>query len=286
MKEPLELVDDAAWETRMNAQLAACGAAITDADLRDLYGRAERSKGEFAVAAIRFGLALHARLTAAGTPKGGKPETLRAFCARVFDGLGADTPDRYKSFSRYRALARRYLLAACEPFRVSGSELAKTLQTAGNIAAGADIFALIAATEESLPLAEFVRGRSLNRLMADFRRADDAAEADELAERFAEEETRREKKKQKATEDYADDPVAFEQTQFNLIYESADSTLAELQEQTDALVEANAPRDVVVSGLRRLLSLYSAHADAVKDRLREIEKASAPAEDEDEEFAI
>lgn len=273
-KEPLELVDDNAWETRMNAQLAAAGAGITDADLRDLYGRAERSKGEFAVAAIRFGLALHARLTAAGTEATAdcaKPESLRAFCSRVFDGLGADTQDRYRSFSRYRALARRYLLAACEPFRVSGSELAKTLQTAGNIAAGADIFALIATTEQALPLAEFVRGRSLNQLMSDLRRADDAAEADEIAERFAEEEKRREKKQQKANEDYADDPVAFEQTQFNLIYESADSTLAELQEQTDALVEANAPRDVVVSGLRRLLSLYSAHADAVKDRLREIE---------------
>lgn len=277
-----EIVDPAAERA---AKLAAIGDAITDADLRDAEAAAEKKKGEFAIAAIRLGLMLEAKFaaisaenSAANLRRGsrmatrchsGNSETFPQFCARVF---GAE---KTRSLRGYRMLARRWFDAATEPQHAHGSELAKSLHEACNGDAGGGICTLIADCERALPIADFVAGRSLRRLIDDLRRADEDAEEEEAAEARAEaaqEAAKRVERLHNPTAATIPDIPPYQQT-LNLLFLDAEQSVERVIGGFDEVVKADPPRKILETGIVRIVKMLEAQIEVFRGKLDALRSA-------------
>jgi hypothetical protein len=169
------------------AELKRAGAGLTEDQMLDALGHAETARASFQVAAVRVGTLLLAKQQT--IPHGGWRPWCEQFARQAAAKLearchfGPRSELTLRSLRTYAALARHFLSDLEQGrFQPEAKDAAVTPPTV----TPAEVLALDSLTQDKRlavldAIDRFVAGRSLRRMLQDFRRAEDAANTDELA---------------------------------------------------------------------------------------------------------
>lgn len=176
-----EIVTAGQPSTRLLQALTQIGEHITDEQIEQAYTNAESRRTAWQSAAIETGLLLLAKRQTLKHGQWGK--VIAAYAAKLATRCQFDAATSARSLRNYTLIAQ-HLLADIEQGRLEG-----TLQAPDESAPLAvEEVATLATLPHSRRMAvteaitHWVRGRSLRQMLADLRRADQAAEREEIAD--------------------------------------------------------------------------------------------------------
>jgi len=172
-----ELIAPGELSKSLASSLKAHGKTISEQQLADCYSALEESRSEYQTRAILFGIMLLAKKASL---KHGK---FKPYLEKLFQNRSAlrfsDFDKSYRTIQVYMQLAKRFLWK----IETNGflEEVIESDQTAPQITARQvlDLAETGNANEDLfIELQEFVQGRSLRRMLSDFRQAEKDADAD------------------------------------------------------------------------------------------------------------
>jgi len=177
---PTEHIAPGELSNRLATGLKERGKAITDAQITTAIGQVEQARQDFQVQAILTGIMLLAKKSSL------KHGEWSVYLEKVFSKTGARSCFDISQYRRYMLLAKRFLWKVETNGFLDEAVDSDQLNLNATAVQVMDL-ALSDATDESLQplfdkLSDFVAGRSLRRMLADFRQAEKDAEDEERRE--------------------------------------------------------------------------------------------------------